>query len=178
MLFRSLMSLSSAELVKFLNKPRSTKEFTSEGVPQDAVDAILEVARWTGSGVNKQPWEVVVVRDNDVKAKLGDWGAKPAASAAVVMLIVSTDDSVAFDEGRFAERITLGAEAFGLGSTVATLKNEGPEQAKALLGIPAERRAKTVVVIGHPDQAAKAARVPKPGPARKPMSELAHWDRY
>ena len=38
--------------------------------------------------------EVVVIRDAAVKQKLGDWGAKPAATAAVVFLLVTDSDQV------------------------------------------------------------------------------------
>ena len=72
----------------------------SEPVSEPVINDILEVARWTGSGVNRQPWEFLIIRDAEVKEKLGDWGAKPAATAGVVILIASTDDNAAFDGQR------------------------------------------------------------------------------
>lgn len=173
------MSGSSNELSGFLTRLRAVKEYTPEPIDRLAIEDILEVGRWTGSGVNKQPWAVVVIQDVEAKQKLGGWGAKPAATAGVVLLIVSTDDGVAFDEGRLAERFCLAAAAHGLGATVATLKNDGPDNAKALLGIPAERRAKTLVAIGHIDVDARKNLPPRAdGGGRKPMSTFAHWDRY
>lgn len=171
------MSQSTNELSGFLRRLRAVKDYTPEPVAQGAIEDILEVGRWSGSGANKQPWEVIAVRDPDVKQKFGDWGAKPAATAAVVLLIVSASDSTAFDEGRLAERLVLGAAAHGLGSTVATLKNDGPAAAKELLGIPADRRVVSLVAIGHTDLEARRAR-PKNPQARKPMLEFAHWDRF
>jgi nitroreductase len=173
------MALSNNEKSNFLAKLRAVKEYTPEPIDRTTIDDILEVGRWTGSGVNRQPWEVLVVQDASVRERFGEWGAKPAATAGVVFLIVSTSDDVAFDEGRLAERLCLGAAAHGLGSTVATLKNDGPDNAKSLLGIPADRRAKTVVAVGHTDVEARRARPPRPdGGARKPMNEFAHWERY
>jgi nitroreductase len=171
------MTPSTDERLKFLRRLRAVKEYTTEPVTQQAIEDILEVGRWSGSGGNRQPTEVIVVRDPDVKRKFGEWGAQPAATAAVVLLLVTANQSAAFDEGRLAERLALAAAACGLGSTVATLKNEGPEAAKQLLGIPAERRAVTVVAIGHTDVEARRAR-PKSPQARKPMAEFAHWDRF
>jgi nitroreductase len=138
---------------------------------------MLEVARWSGSSANRQPCEIVVVRDPETKRKFGEWGARPSATAGVVFLIVSPGDVAAFDEGRMAERLLLAAAAHGLGSTVATLKNEGIAAAKELLGIPTERRAIITVNVGHTDTEARRARQPNPQ-ARKPMEELVHWDRY
>jgi nitroreductase len=167
----------SADFLKFLRNLRAVREYTSEAVPQEALDDILEVGRWTSTGGNRQPHEVVVVRDQGVQSKFAEWGAKPAGAAAVALLIVTASEASAFDEGRVAERLALAARAWGLGSCIATLKNEGPDAAKQLLGIPSERRARTLVTIGHTDVEARRA-LPKAAQARKPMSEFAHWDRY
>jgi len=166
------------QLLKFLSGLRAVREYTPEPVSDDAVNEILDVGRWTSSGGNRQPSEVVVVRDSDVKRKFAEWGARPAGDSAVSLLIVSTSDGAAFDEGRMAERLALAARAYGLGSVVATLKEQGPDQAKQLLGIPADRRARTIVAIGHTDVEARRALPKKGSLARKPMDEYAHWDRF
>ena len=171
------MSRATAELLTFLRRLRAVKEYTPEPIPQGAIEDILEVGRWSGSGANRQPWAVLVVRDPQVMRQFGAWGARPAATAAVALLLVTASETAAFDEGRLAERFCLAAAAHGLGSTVATLKGEGPAAAKQLLGIPGDRRAVTVVAIGHTDVAARRARPRNPQP-RKPMVEFAHWDRF
>jgi len=153
------------------------REYTQEPISEDVIQDILEVGRWSGSSANKQPTEIVVIRDPELQSKFGEWGARPAATAGVVFLIVSGSEANAFDEGRLAERLLLGAAAHGLGSTVATLKGEGPAAAKQLLGIPEDRRAIFVVAVGHTDVEARRARKPNPE-ARKPIEQFAHWDRY
>lgn len=171
------MSQGTDEQLRFLRRLRAVKDYTAEPVDRGQIEDILEVGRWSASGSNRQPWEVVVVTDPAVKARFGEWGARPAATAAVVLLLVTASPTSAFDEGRLAERLCLAAAAHGLGSTVATLKNEGPDATKALLGIPADRRVVTVVAIGHTDVAARRAR-PKSAQPRKPMDEFAHWERF
>ena len=175
------MSVVATDHQAFLCRLRAVKDYTAEPVPQEAIEAILEVGRWTGTGSNRQSTEVVVIRDPAVKQQLGAWGAAPAATAAVVMLLVVKDDGSPLDEGRMAERLCLGAAAVGLGSTVATIKNEGPDEVKPLLGIPVEHRARTLVAIGHTDAEARRARLsgPQRSPTgRKPLSECAHVDRF
>jgi nitroreductase len=81
-----------------------------------------------------------------------------------------------FDEGRASERLLLAAAAHGLGAGISWLKGDGPAAAKGLLGIPAERRVRTVVGVGRPDPAAGRARS-RPAP-RKPATEFVHQDRY
>jgi nitroreductase len=171
------MSVTNDDLLRFLRRLRAVKEYTAEPVAQEAIEAILEVGRWSGSGGNRQPTEVIVIRDPAVKAKLAEWGAQPAAKAGVVLLLAVANDASAMDEGRVAERLCLGAAACGLGSTVATIKNEGPEAVKQLLGIPAGHRVRTLIAIGHTDVEARRGR-PRNPQARKPLSEFGHWDRY
>jgi nitroreductase len=171
------MSLPTEDLVSFLRSLRAAKDYTSEPASDEAINAILEVGRWTASGSNRQPTEVVVIRDAALKKQMGEWGARPAATAAVVFLLVVKDDGSALDEGRMAERLCLGAAAVGLGSTVATIKNEGPDEIKKLLGIPAEHRSRTLVSVGHVDTNAPR-QAPRSPVGRKPLSEYAHFDRF
>jgi len=164
--------------LKFLRSLRAVREYTPEPVSDEAVSQILEVGRWTSTGGNRQPHEVLVVRDPEVRQKFAEWGARPAGPAPLVLLLITATEQSAFDEGRLAERLALAARACGLGSCVATLKNEGPDEAKKLLGIPEDRRARTLVSIGYTDAEARKA-LPKQGAAaRKPVAEFAHYDRY
>ena len=175
------MDASTADRLAFLRRLRAVREYTDEPISDQVVEAILDVGRWSASGSNRQPWQVLVVRDPEVKKKLGEWGARPAASAAVVLLIVMSTPGPSLDEGRLAERLCLAAAANGLGSTVATIKNEGPDEVKTLLGIPTQHRVRTLVAIGHTDLEARRARLagPQRSPTgRKPLSEFAHYDRF
>jgi nitroreductase len=172
------MADTSTDLTKFLRSLRAVREFTSEPVSDGILDDILDVARWTSTAANRQGTEVVVVTDPDVKQKMGDWGAKPAAGAAVVFLLVTNGDIGILDEGRMAERLALAARAHGLGSVLATLKNEGPTEIKKLLGIPEEKRAVAVVPIGHIDRAARQALPRNSNGGRKPLQQFAHRERF
>ena len=172
------MSANPNELVEFLRRLRQVREYTTEPVSDEIVDSILEVGRWSGSGGNKQPTEVIVIRDDQVKRQIGDWGAKPVATCAVAFLVLSRNASTGVDEGRLAERLMLAAAAHGLGAGIATLKEEGPEAIKPLLGIPADLHARVVVSVGHIDREARRTLPKRPGPARKPMAEFAHPERY
>jgi nitroreductase len=176
------MSAATSDLISFLRRLRTVREFGPEPVSDEALNDILEVGRWSGSASNRQPVEIVVVRDPEARQKLTGWGANTAAKVAVALVIVTPGDPEradleAFDDGRLSERILLAAAAHGLGSGVTTLKGEGPAAAKQLLGIPAERRVRTVIAIGHRDEAAIRAKPKNPQP-RKPMAEFAHRDHY
>ena len=169
----------SEDMLRVMRRMRAIKEYTPEPIDEQTIQQLLEVGRWTGTGGNRQPTDVVVIRDAEVRRKFGEWGAKPAGAAPLVFLLVTAQDQFAFDEGRMAERLCLAAAACNLGATVATLKEDGPDRAKELLGIPSDRRARTVVAIGHkPADAGFAPTAMTSKTGRKPLSEFAHWDRY
>ncbi|MGE5596393.1 MAG: nitroreductase family protein [Hyphomicrobiales bacterium] len=177
------MPENSNELIRFLRGLRAVREYTSEPIADSVLDDILEVGRWSGSASNNQPAEVVVVRDRAVLAKIGEGGARPAAGAAVALVIVTPGDAArhdleVFDEARLVERLLLAARAHGLGGNIATLKGDGPDIIKRELGIPPEKRIWSVVTLGHIDHEARRARPRHPGPARKPASQFVHRDRY
>ncbi|HEU0075188.1 MAG TPA: nitroreductase family protein [Dehalococcoidia bacterium] len=177
------MTQQRNENIRFLRNLRAVRDYTSDPIPDEVIRDLIEVGRWSGSASNVQATELVVVRDSAIKQRMSELGARPAASAAVVLVIVTPGnterhDLEVFDNGRLVERLLLAAKAVGLGSNIATLKEEGPEVIKEALGIPAERRIWTVVTLGYPDEAAHKARPKSPTAGRKPSEAFVHWDRY
>lgn len=49
---------------------RSVREFSSEPVPHDVIDAAIEAAGSAPSGAHQQPWQFVVVTDPEVKHQI------------------------------------------------------------------------------------------------------------
>src|SRR6476661_1566195 len=112
---------SDAKTIEVLRGLRQARRFTAEDVPQEAIDDILEVARWTGSGNNRQPWDLVLVRDHDTLKRIAEREASNAhiAGANFAIIVVNTPDNGiinAYDEGRLTERMMLAAEAHGVAS--------------------------------------------------------------
>ena len=59
------------ELLELVKTRRSVRAFTSQPVPDEIVDEIIEAARWAPSGANSQPWEFVVIKDPETKDRMG-----------------------------------------------------------------------------------------------------------
>lgn len=51
---------------------RSVRRYLSDPVPSDAVERVLEAARWAPSAHNAQPWRFVVLREQDAKRGLAE----------------------------------------------------------------------------------------------------------
>jgi nitroreductase len=182
-------TIPSADLNRFLRSLRSVRRFAPTPVPDQIIEQILDVGRWTGSGKNTQPWEVVVVREREALRELSTLGqfAGHLAGATFAVVLVMDSPGNRFDSGRLAERLMLGGWVHGVGSCIGSLFPEANEaRAKELLGIPAGKDVHTAISFGYPADADALsisrsfpglARV-LPSVGRKPMEEFAHWERY
>jgi nitroreductase len=174
----------SREQIAFLRGLRQVRQLRPDPLPEDVLDDILEVARWTGSARNVQPWDFIVVRDRSVLQALGQIpdgkGPHLVNAGAGIALVMSGDpehvDWDTYDEGRLAERIMLAATAHGIGSAIGWFKDSAADEAKRLLGVPAERLLRTIVSLGVIDEAGYAGRA-RPAQARKPAAEVVHQER-
>ena len=173
---------------QLLRTLRAVRRFSAQPVPREVLDDILEAARWTGSSKNSQPWELVVVADRgnlQQLAKLGQY-ADILAGAQCAIVLVMDSAGHAFDAGRLAQNIMLGAWAHGVGSCVASLyPEENERRAKEMLGVPADRSVHTAIALGYPaDAQARKLSSSPPGTrsavplGRRPLTELVSWERY
>jgi len=170
--------------INFLKSLRTVRVFSGEPVSQEALNDILEVARWSGSARNRQPWKFLVVRDRGTLERLAvlEGYAQHLAGAAVAIVLVMAGNPAkfeqeTFDEGRLAERISLAAASHGLGAAVGWFAGEGRGAVKRILRIPDERLVRTTLSLGHP------AQNPPHGKStllqgRKPLSDLVYEEHY
>ncbi len=175
---------NAQNLINFLKRLRAVRQFRPDPVPQEVINAVLEVVRWSGSASNRQPWEVVVIRNKEtlrVLSAVEGYAAHLAGASLGIVLVMAGDhgqvEQETFDEGRLSERIMLAAAAYGVGSSIGWFRRSGMIDAKAILGIPQERLVRTAISLGYPDEEARSAR-PKPTQARKSLSNIVHDERY
>ena len=172
---------TAGDRIAFLRSLRAVRSFRPDPVPQEVVDDILEVARWSGSASNRQPWEFMVIRDKETLGALAHVEGyashlRGAPLGIVVVMAGERPTQETYDEGRLAERIMLAALAHGVGSSVGWIVGSGRDAAKEILGIPEARTVRTAISLGYPDEGARSAT--SPGQARKPLSEIVHQERY
>ena len=164
------------QLTDFLRSLRALRDFQRKPIPDDVVQDILEVGRWSGSASNRQFGEIIVVRKRETLQALGGLGGYVGhlRNATLAMLLVMPGEwpeGEAFDEGRLAERIMLAAWAHGVGSSIGWFLPDGREAAKRLLGVPSTPVLRTAISLGYP------ASPPRRG-LRKPLTEFVHEERY
>src|SRR5690554_6744061 len=94
-----------ADTIKTLKSLRQSRTFDGSSIEPDHLQTILEVARWTGSSRNSQPWQLIVVDDREQLKRLANvrelnlWMENAACAIAIVMPEGSTI-ATQYDEGR------------------------------------------------------------------------------
>lgn len=143
---------------------RSTRAFTEEQITREELDTLLEAAVWAPSGMGKQLWHFVGIRNAEKNLEL----ARAVAAAdnrgpeynfygapASIIVAYKRDEIHAFLDGSAAiENILPAATALGLGSCwINQIRNVCDEPAvRALLtsyGVPEDYLVVGSVALGH-----------------------------
>src|SRR5262245_20072298 len=89
-----------ADLLKPLRRTRQFREFEPTPLTDDQLDALADVARWTGSSRNTQPWRFLVLTDPSTLRAIHDaWlpqtrGLATAPAAIAIVLPIDAVDAV------------------------------------------------------------------------------------
>lgn len=165
------------KVIELIRTVRQARQYGPEPVTAEQIEQLLEVARWTGSSVNSQPWHFIAVTDRTKLRQIAqlrqriNWVAEAPLAIAIV-LDGKSSRSEAYDEGRVTERLLIAARSLGLGGGVAFYGDESQQaEGKRILGIPADKVALSVVVIGHATSTKDPRRTrTRPGASRWPRS--------
>jgi nitroreductase len=165
---------ASMEVFEAVRTVLAIRNYKATPIAPDVVYRIVEAGRLSGSAMNGQPWHFIVVEDkNALKqlgalARTGPYVAK--APLAIVVAIQKSKFAVA-DAARAIQSMILTAWSEGVGSNWVGFM--GLDDVKPLLNIPGELDVLAVIPFGYPPQP-----VGKGKKNRKPLSEIAHRDRF
>jgi len=177
----------ATKFTALLRSLRAVRRFSSQAIPDEVLHDVLEVARWTGSAKNTQPWHLIVVRERatlEALAKCGPF-AGHLADARLGLALVMDNGNQRFDEGRLAHSVMLAAWAHGVGSCIASIyPDDNTRRAKELLSVPPPRWLHTVISLGYPaDERALRLSASRGSLAEVPigrneLANLVSWERY
>jgi len=163
------------EVLEAIRTVLAVRSYQDKPVPDDVVRRILEAGRMSGSASNRQPWHFIVVQDRDTVRKVAAMARTgPYVAQAPLVIVVAIDKSIRFavsDASRAIQCMFLAAWADGLGSNWVGFG--GLDGVSELLGIPSELDVLAVLPFGYP-----AVSVGRGRKRRKPLSEIAHSERY
>ncbi len=152
------------ELAEAIRTRESVREYQDRPVPEEKLAAVLEAARLAPSASNRQCWKFVVVRDAERRRALSQAAggqAHLAQAPAVIAAVATLPDYVmrcdvpayAVDLAIAVDHITLAAADQGLGTCWIGAFSQ--DEARQVLGVPAEYRIVTLLPLGFSAQAGK-----------------------
>jgi nitroreductase len=161
---------------------RATREYADTPLRKEDLERILEAGRRAPSSGNNQRWDFVLIEDRSQLEKISKvWrGAVHVANAAAAVGLVApfNDEldataSINYDLGQAAMSMMIAAADLGIGSRTAAVRDH--DLATEVLGLPDDRRLTWLLGLGYPgDRPLK----PMKNPARRPLEEIVHHDRW
>lgn len=76
------------ELTEVIKKRRSIRAFKSEEIPKETILEILNLARYSPSAGNTQPWEFVLIKEKEQKEKLANASNQKFIANAPYIIVV------------------------------------------------------------------------------------------
>ncbi|MFP4160179.1 MAG: nitroreductase family protein [Desulfobacterales bacterium] len=179
------------EVIKAIKERRTVRNFEDKPIPDDVLKSVLEAVQWAPSWANTQCWEVVVVKDPEIKTRLQEEAIpksnpahKSVANAPVVLALcarlnesgyyknnVTTKfgDWFMFDLGLAAQNLSIAAHALGLGSVIMGLFEQ--DKAASVLKVPENQELVSLIPMGYPSKVPSA-------PKRRELEEFVHENTF
>jgi nitroreductase len=161
---------------------RNVRQYTDQPITRGDLERILDAGRRAPSASNWQPWNFVVVAERARLTELSTvWRAAGhvARSAATIAIVAQEPedarhrDLLMYDLGQATAYIMLAAADLGIGSGHSAVADQ--ERARQVLGFPVGHLCVYLVALGYP---ADRPLRPLVRPDRRPLDEVAHWERW
>jgi len=141
-------------LMEVIRERRSVRRYKKEAVSMEKLMLLVEAARWAPSAGNSQPWEFLLINDEDVvdALKIVSPGWLFEAPALILMCINKkreTDWSY-FDAGAAMENMLLLAHSLGLGC--CPIGSFLVQTIMELLELPEHLKPVLLITVGYPDE--------------------------
>ncbi len=180
------------EFQEVIEGRRSVRQYTNQPIGEDLLAKILDAGRLAPTAGNLQPWEFIVIRDEEVKERVvastypGADSSSPKVqswiSQAPVLVVVCIDATqsvakygplgaeVALLDGAAAiQNMILAAVAYGVGS--CWVSGYRTDELKAALQIPEGVKPLAILPLGHP------ANIPEPRKKRE-LRAIIRYEQY
>ena len=164
------------DVYECLRDRRTVRRFKPEPVPDATLTRILNAARWAPSSRNQQPWHLVVIKNRETLAQIGQiagTGSFVADAPLAIALLMESADQPQMDGGRALQQMEVMAWSEGLGTCFVTLREDEREKVAGLLDIPANLVLITILPFGYRSDDFEGRGVP-----RKPLSEMVHHETF
>ena len=160
---------------------KSVRKWKGQPVPDDVLERVLQSARLAPSARNQGEWRVVVVRDPELRHRIGQAaaGQRFVGEAPVVIVLCSETDrrlmrcghpAFLIDASIALDHLSLAAVEEGLGA--CWIGAFSPDEVRAILGIPDDVEVIELMPLGYP---ADPGRVEKDRPDENALFRYDGW---
>jgi len=161
------------------------RAYKSAPVPEEKIQRLLKYAVRAPSAGNLQPWEFIVVKSPETRAKLAK-AAFDQTSIATAPVIIATCADIQRAGSKYGARgsfyslvdtafasllILLGAVEQGLGACFVGSYN--PDEVTKLFALPEHVRPVGLITVGYPAESPR-----KPGTPKLELSKLVHTEKW
>lgn len=161
---------------------RSIRRYKKQAVEQEKIDKLLRAAMQAPSAANQQPWEFIVVQNQDTLDKLAGISAysKMVADAPLALVLLGNEDRMRLhsyweqDMAAATQNILLEAVHLGLGGVwlgVAPTEDR-MELISDIFGLKSKLKPFCVISIGYPEEGYENKFVDRFDPGR------VHYETY
>ncbi len=146
--------MKDQSLMDAITQRRSVRRYKKEPFPMEELTLLVEAARWAPSAGNSQPWEFLLVNDEDMvrglKSVSPGW-LKPAPALIVMCLNKNRETNWSYmDIGAAMQNILLYAHSRGYGC--CPIGSFVVETVKELLELPPHLEPVLFMTVGYPDE--------------------------
>ena len=164
------------EVFEAIHRRRAVRQFNPAPVKKEDLHAVLDAANWAPSGMNRQPWEFVVVTKGKIREMgksyhstlaeyLKNWESSPmrdtltkeafirfaetyGGAPEVIVVLVQADLERA---SATMENLLLAATALGLGTCWMTGPLRDEKTLRPILAIPSDKEIVAITPLGYPE---------------------------
>jgi nitroreductase len=157
---------------------RSIRQFTDEPIGKDALEKLLDAAKWAPTASNQQRWRFVVVTSPSVKDLVRKFtpGIFAMPAAFIVLCVEKALDAHPLAEVTYLADCAIAAQnimlaAYGMGIGTCVVLSYAKVAIAEILNIPEGIEPLLVLTLGYPAEA------PEP-PPRLELNQIAFMDEY
>ncbi|MBW2367570.1 MAG: nitroreductase family protein [Deltaproteobacteria bacterium] len=178
-------------LIEIISTRRSIRKYEDRQISEAVLTQVLEAVRWAPSWANTQCWEIVIIRDMEIRKQLqatlppkGNPAHGAMVQAPVLLglcgklnisgfykgqMTTQLGDWYMFDLGLAAQTLCLAAHESGLGTVIVGAFDHN--RAQKILKVPEDYQLLAFIPIGYP---AKKSAAPK----RKTIEAFTRNDTF
>lgn len=165
------------EAIETIKIRRSIREYKDNPIPKEALEKIVDAARFAPTARGVEPWEFIIVTKQDTLRKIADMAdnGRFICGAGACIAVFCKDTKYYLEDGCAAtQNILIAATFLGIASCwVAGDKKPYCREVADLLNVPESFKLVSLIALGYPQKEEDFKVVDK-----RRLEDIIHWERF